>query len=112
MKRDTLVGGGETLVVMAMDFSGTGSHDINFVKPPVNARQVFDLKCALGIKAYLAEEHIGWLRERRIHAIIPIKKKWYFRTKVHYYEACEQPRPALRLSGRVARTLSISAEGR
>ena len=55
--------GAETSVVMGVIFSGTvgtGTHDINFLKPLVNhAMKTFDLRHVLADKAYLSGEVLG-----------------------------------------------------
>ena len=79
MKAHTLVGV-ESLVVMAVEFSGTfgsGTHDGNFLKPLIEAATDFPLEYLLGDKAYLSEEAPTWLAERGIKAVIPLKKKWF-----------------------------------
>jgi hypothetical protein len=79
MKVHTLAGV-ETLVVMAARFSGsrgTGTHDINFVIPLVEeALQTFRLEFLLGDKPYLSENVLGWLWQRSIKAVIPVKMRW------------------------------------
>ena len=97
MKAHALVGV-ETMIVMGVTFSGnrnsadggSPSHDINFVKPLVEqARHAFQLEFFLGDKAYLSEEIVGWLFEKGIRAVIPVKKGWNKETKTAHYEACE-----------------------
>ena len=87
MKAHALVGV-ETLVVMAVEFSGirdAGSHDSNFIKPLVEAGiQDFPLEFLLGDKAYLSEAAPEWLATRGIKAVIPIKKR-YFRDEDRVY---------------------------
>lgn len=96
MKAHALVGV-ETMIVMGVTFSGNRnssdqtslSHDINFVKPLVEtARQAFPLQFFLGDKAYLSEEIVGWLFEKGIKAVIPVKRGWQKETKTLHYEAC------------------------
>jgi hypothetical protein len=83
----------ETLVVMAVDFSGTlgeGTHDIKFVQSLVTkAMKTFSLTWFLGDKAYLSEGTLGWLWDLGIKAVIPIKKRWDLSTKSVHYEAAE-----------------------
>jgi hypothetical protein len=90
MKVHTLAGV-ETLVVMAVRFSGSrgsGTHDINFVIPLVDeALKTFRLDFLLGDKAYLSERVVGWLRQRSIKAVIPVKMRWDPKTKLEYHEA-------------------------
>ena len=96
MKAHALVGV-ETMIVMGVTFSGNRnsadrgsfSHDINFVKPLVElARHAFQLEFFLGDKAYLSEEIVGWLFDKGIRAVIPVKKGWNKETKTAHYEAC------------------------
>jgi hypothetical protein len=94
IKVHTLVGV-ETLVCMAARFSGSrgsGTHDVNFVLPLVEeALKIFHLEYLLGDKAYLAEKVLGWLWQRSIKAVIPVKMRWDPATKKQFYE------PALQL---------------
>ena len=93
MKVHTLAGV-ETLVIMAARFSGsrgTGTHDINFVIPLVEeALKTFRLEFLLGDKAYLSENVLGWLWQRSIKAVIPVKMRWDPNTKMAYHEAAVQ----------------------
>ena len=90
MKVHTLVGV-ETLVVMAVQFSGSregGTHDVNFALPLVEeALKTFRLEFLLGDKAYLSEKVLGWLWQRSIKAVIPVKMHWDAATKTSFYEA-------------------------
>jgi hypothetical protein len=90
MKCHALVGV-ETLVVMAVEFSGSrgvGTHDINFLKPLVETGlETFPLKFLLGDKAYLSAEILAWLEARGMRAVIPIKKGWFAAGKATKNEA-------------------------
>lgn len=90
MKCHALVGV-ETLVVMAVEFSGIygqGTHDVNFLQPLVeSAIGTFPLEYLLGDKAYLTEHTPTWLAERGIKAVVPIKKRWFRDGKKSYSEA-------------------------
>ena len=90
MKAHLLVGA-ETLVCIAVDFSGTrgiGTHDSKFVLPLIDrALRVFDLHWLLADKAYLSEEIVGGLAERGLKAVIPIKKRIDPTSKSVYYQA-------------------------
>ena len=92
MKCHALVGV-ETLVVMAVEFSGSrgdNTHDTNFLKPLVDAALgTFPLELLLGDKAYLTEEIPEWLASRStpIRAGIPIKKGWFRSEKRTYNQA-------------------------
>jgi Transposase DDE domain len=85
--------GAETMVVMAVEFTGSrgvGTHDGKFVLPLVqSALGTFSLKYVLGDKAYLAEAVLGELWNLGVKAVIPLKKGWDLATKSVYYEACE-----------------------
>jgi hypothetical protein len=71
--------GVNTLIVMSVRFSGSRgeqTHDSNFLMALVtDALEIFSLKYVLGDKAYLSEEILGWLWERSIKAVIPLKKR-------------------------------------
>lgn len=73
--------GVETLVVMAVEFSGVygpNTHDVNFVEPLVEtAIKTFALEYMLGDKAYLTSVMPKWLADRGIKAVIPLKKRWF-----------------------------------
>lgn len=90
MKCHALVGV-ETMVVMAVEFSGTygkGTHDVNFIKPLVEkAIRDFPLQFLLADEAYLSEEMPEWLAARGLKAVIPIKKKWFKDEAGAYNEA-------------------------
>jgi hypothetical protein len=92
MKCHALVGV-ETLVVMAVEFSGSrgsNTHDVNFLKPLVDAALgTFPLELLLGDKAYLTEDIPHWLASRStpIRAGIPIKKRWFRDEKRVYNQA-------------------------
>lgn len=64
---------------MSARFSGSrgeGTSDPAFLVPLVSdALAVFSLKYVLGDKAYLSEKILGWLWERSIRAVIPLKKR-------------------------------------
>ena len=72
--------GVETLVVMAVEFSGVvgeGTHDIHFLKPLVEAAlPAFPLQYVLADKAYLKEDILDWLWSLGLKAVIPLKKGW------------------------------------
>ncbi len=79
MKAHALVGV-ETMVVMAVEFSGIygATHDNKFIRPLVEAAtSTFRLDFLLGDKAYMAESIFDWLADIGIKAVIPIKKKAY-----------------------------------
>ncbi len=90
MKCHALVGV-ETMVVMAVAFSGSvnkGTHDINFVKPLMTeALKTFPLQFMLGDKAYLKEDILTWLWDQSIKAVIPVKKRWFRDEKKAYHES-------------------------
>ena len=93
MKMHALVGV-ETLVCMAVMFSGTNSgggrlpvHDINFVLPLIEkTKGKFSLRYLLGDKAYLSEQVVGRLFHLGIQAVIPIKKGWDGLNMKQFYE--------------------------
>ncbi len=78
MKCHTLVGV-ETLVVMAVEFSGSrgaGTHDGKFLESLVETGlKSFPLEFLLGDKAYLTEKVPEWLATRAspIRAVIPLR---------------------------------------
>lgn len=80
MKCHALVGV-ESLIVMAVEFSGSsgsGTHDAKFMEPLVEkGLQTFPLQFPLADKAYLSGEAPAWLADRGIKAVIPIKKNWF-----------------------------------
>jgi hypothetical protein len=94
MKLHALVGV-ETLICMAVDFSGTNSgngkylvHDVKFILPLVEkTRGIFNLRFILADKAYLSEEVVGRLRLMGMQAVIPIKKRVDGKKMKVYYEA-------------------------
>lgn len=90
MKAHTLIGL-ETMVVMAVTFSGTkgdDTHDINFIQELVEyALKTFELKFLLADKAYLSDAALGWLWKHGLRAVIPVKKRWDYKTKDHYEAA-------------------------
>lgn len=90
MKCHALVGV-QTLVVMAVEFSGIygqGTHDVKFLQPLVeSAVGTFPLEYLLGDKAYLTEQTPTWLAERGIKAVVPIKKRWFRDENKSYSEA-------------------------
>lgn len=87
MKAHTLIGV-ETMVVFAVEFTSATVHDVNLLEqlvlklPPAIA-----LRFLLGDKAYLSEKVLGFLWERGIRAVIPVKSHWDENTKAYYYEA-------------------------
>jgi hypothetical protein len=93
MKMHALVGV-ETLVCMAVMFSGTDSdngrlpvHDINFVLPLLEkVTGNFSLRYLLGDKAYLSEQIVGRLFHMGIQAVVPIKKGWDGLNMKQFYE--------------------------
>ncbi len=93
MKMHALVGV-ETLVCMAVMFSGTNSdggrlpvHDINFVLPLIEkTKGKFSLRYLLGDKAYLSEQVVGRLFHMGVQAVIPIKKGWDGLNMKQFYE--------------------------
>lgn len=80
MKCHALVGV-ESLVVMAVEFSGSrgeGTHDSNFLQPLVEAGITdFPLQYLLADKAYLSSSLPEWLNERGMRAVVPLKKGWF-----------------------------------
>jgi Transposase DDE domain len=85
--------GVETMVIMAVRFSGTrgeGTHEKNFVEELVgDALRTFDLSFFLGDKGYLSEDILGWLWNKGLKAAIPVKKRWNASTKSHCPEAAK-----------------------
>lgn len=89
MKAHALVGV-ETMVVLAVVFSDSNKHDSPFLTALLEkVPAAFGLRFLLGDKAYLSEDHLGWLWERGIKATIPVKSRWDPETKTKYYEACK-----------------------
>jgi hypothetical protein len=90
MKCHTIVGA-ETSIVMDVLFSAKDVHDIRYLKPLVeSAQNTFTLEHVLADKAYLSGDVVGWLWERGIKAVIPVKKRWNPETKEHNLEACQE----------------------
>ena len=97
MKLHAIVGA-ETLVCMAVDFSGTNSgngqypvHDVNFILPLVEKiRGIFDLRYVLADKAYLSEIVVGRLRHMGLQAVIPIKKRVDGKKMKVFYEPFQE----------------------
>lgn len=90
MKCHALVGV-ETMAVMAVRFSGstgTGTHDINFVRKLVtDAQEAFKLEYLLADKAYLSAPMLEWLWNENLRAAIPLKKGWFREEGREYHEA-------------------------
>ena len=87
MKAHALIGV-ETMVVLAVEFSSKDVHDNQFLRSLVaKVPQAFALRFLLGDRAYLSEGILGWLWERGLRAVIPVKSKWDPETKREYYEA-------------------------
>ena len=93
MKMHVLVGV-ETLICMAVMFSGTNSaggkylvHDIKFLLPLLEkVTGKFNLRYLLGDKAYLSEQIVGRLWQMGIQAVIPIRKGWDGLKMKQFYE--------------------------
>ena len=90
MKCHALVGV-ETMIVMAVEFSGVlgeGTHDSKFTERLVeSAIKLFPLKFFLGDKAYLTSDIPEWLAEHGLQAVIPLKKGWFRSETGNYSEA-------------------------
>jgi hypothetical protein len=83
--------GAETNIVMDVAFSGGNAHDTKYFQGLVeSARRDFALEHVLADKGYLSENNVGWLWDRGIKAIIPVKKEWKAETKEIYFEACQE----------------------
>ena len=87
MKAHALIGV-ETMAVLAVEFSSKDVHDSRHLKSLVaKVPPAFALRFLLGDRAYLSEGSLGWLWERGLRAVIPVKSKWDPETKRQYYEA-------------------------
>jgi Transposase DDE domain len=89
MKAHALIGV-ETMVVLAVEFSAKNVHDSRHLKSLVEkVPKAFALRFLLGDRAYLSEDILGWLWQRGLRAVIPVKSKWDPETKKQYYEAAK-----------------------